>query len=44
MIVGVKEVGGKENLGLPRVGEDQASGGDKVAVVDVIFSQTMRDT
>ncbi len=31
-------------FGSPRVGEDQASGGDEVAIVDVILSQTTRDT
>ena len=36
--------GEKEDLGLPRVEDDQAASGDGVAIVDVILCQTMGDT
>ena len=40
----VKDTGRKENLGLPGVVKDHGPGGDEVAIVDVIFGQTVRDT
>ena len=43
-MAGVKDAGGKENLGLPRVVKDHGTGRDEVAIVDVVFGQTVRDT
>ena len=40
----VKDTGGKEGINLPCVVKDHGPGGDEVAIVDVIFDQTVRDT
>jgi hypothetical protein len=40
----VKDTGCKEMLGSPRVVKDHGPGGDEVAIVYIIFGQTVWDT